>query len=273
MGLDVYLYRCARRAEVKQLEDLWKRHPISRYNRNEGNPPPEDVTADYHAQSDEVEARFQKQIDALGGVQCFDKTPTRCHPDHMFQVGYWRSSYNAGGINHYLADRGVPGLYEIAGPGTDDYEFAPDWEAGLVRATAALAALRDWQARNGGFLVSEIRANRFSPPTITSSGEAMARFIEEREKWTKGDGVPGFDVYNSRDGVFWQNENSRGRIVAAIHGTSVLRYPCVYLIFEARNDDDAQWYEHALECVVETFQYVLSFPPEQRRDFYFHWSS
>src|SRR5690348_14525919 len=34
-------------------------------------------------------------------------------PEHMFKIGYFRSSYNSGGINSVLRGYGIPDLYGI----------------------------------------------------------------------------------------------------------------------------------------------------------------
>ena len=65
---------------------------------------------------------------------------SRKYPDHLFKIGYFRSSYNESGINYVLESRGLPTLWTVfdAKPG----EFVPDWEKSLERANYLLTDLK-----------------------------------------------------------------------------------------------------------------------------------
>ena len=65
------------------------------------------------------------------------------HPEHMFKIGYFRSSYNGGGINSVLDSLGFGGLYWIF-DNKDQYEFAPDWEKSLKRVREVLDKFREF---------------------------------------------------------------------------------------------------------------------------------
>ena len=56
--------------------------------------------------------------------------PSALHPDHLFQRGYFRSSYNESGINSLLASVELPTLYDIFEPDGDVY--AVNFEGELV---------------------------------------------------------------------------------------------------------------------------------------------
>ena len=62
------------------------------------------------------------------------------HPEHFFKIGYWRSSYNDGGINAVLRQYGLPDLYEMCGVDKNDDAPAMDWPRVLADATAAIMA-------------------------------------------------------------------------------------------------------------------------------------
>ena len=73
------------------------------------------------------------------------KLPSATYPDHLFKIGYLRSSYNSGGTNHVLRnalDKDLYWVFGYEGNAEPDNE-APDWQASRDRALA----LRDeWTA-------------------------------------------------------------------------------------------------------------------------------
>lgn len=79
------------------------------------------------------------------------KTPSKKYPEHLFRIGYIRSSYNEAGINHYLADRGLPTLYDIFDKDNQKSYFVKvDWNAALAKAKGLLDAYRAQMARPAG---------------------------------------------------------------------------------------------------------------------------
>jgi hypothetical protein len=69
-------------------------------------------------------------------------------PDHLFKIGYFRSSYNNAGINAYV-NRLLckPGLYHIFPEGNDDSGFfRPDWAGARARALEMAGAIEDISA-------------------------------------------------------------------------------------------------------------------------------
>src|SRR5690606_13005631 len=67
------------------------------------------------------------------------------HPENIFKVGYFRSSYNSSGINSVLYNIGVPTLNDIFLPeGHDSYYVVPDWEQSLASCTEAIKKLDEY---------------------------------------------------------------------------------------------------------------------------------
>lgn len=66
----------------------------------------------------------------------------------MFKIGYFRSSYNSGGINRVLANMGLPTLDEIMGA-NDNYVFQPNWKKALENVESVIEQLKT----NGAYRV------------------------------------------------------------------------------------------------------------------------
>ena len=64
------------------------------------------------------------------------------YPDHLFKIGYFRSSYNPSGLNNVLGKLGVDDLYGIFDcPG--EGKIVPDWEESKATAVATLTKLHE----------------------------------------------------------------------------------------------------------------------------------
>lgn len=96
------------------------------------------------------------------------RIPSGKYPDHMFKIGYLRSSYNASGINGVLRVMGIPDLYYIFRDGMDDeeYVFQPTWEACLDRAKEVLLLYREAHKTNP-HRAEDISVGRNYPWTLT----------------------------------------------------------------------------------------------------------
>lgn len=56
------------------------------------------------------------------------------YPNHLFKIGYFRSSANELGINNVLEERGLENLYDILNP-FYEYFFQPNWEQAKIKCT------------------------------------------------------------------------------------------------------------------------------------------
>lgn len=281
MGLDVYLYHCNDRAAAKALEEryeretegFWKLHCDP--NGDWKNLSKEEQDRRYETYKDEC----AKVAAALGlkkdgehpGVSKFEE-PSAKHADHYFKVGYFRSSYNDGGINNVLRRYGLPDLYYIMGAG-DDYEFTPDWTASRARAEEVLNKLR--ALPHADLDIMTVAANPFSSPgSLPQSVEdARVRLLETVGR-QRGDSSFGGSFSNGHGDFFL--EDGGLEVVALIPGfeesfTKALfgqAQSCIYVAY--RKKDGNEWYEKALEIVIETCDFVLSKPDPE--NYYLHWS-
>lgn len=258
MGLDVYLYQYDDVAAVIAAEAEAERFSEATWS----------AAGKYDALSDEqkdsTRAVIAEHNTALG-LDEWGADKTRKHeikiasakyPEHMFKIGYFRSSYNGGGINNIARDLIGMTLDDIFQSG-DEYIIAPDWamarEAAVEfhRKLAAAPRLR----------VMTVGPNVFMSSPTASSADAIS--IAQRQLARKsafGDGA-----YGNRDGEFFPKPFP---IVAAIPGVGVLGETAVHLVYE---DAGFDWYLQAAEIVIETIDYVLAQPnPETFR---LHWSS
>jgi hypothetical protein len=111
------------------------------------------VGKDWDAMTDAEKVEYRDQLYTLqldldvgewGGslAQSLSK-PSRLYPEHLFQRGYFRSSYNDAGINSVARGAGIYDLYEIFHvKDHDDEVVIPNWRVSLVRASKALEEAR-----------------------------------------------------------------------------------------------------------------------------------
>ncbi len=211
------------------------------------------------------------------------KLDSERHPEHLFKIGYWRSSYNSGGIDRVMRDAIGLTLAEIAGvEDPDDWRIAPDWPATWERAVAAREKLAASIAEDGGVSIHELSFNPFIDPKElpTSRSEALERYraqrkehadqrakrraaleaegktpeeIEEAMEWPSG-------WYSNREGE-WFLRGEPLKVRAAIPGLGEFigrTEPRFYLVVECAEGEGLQWYVDALDVVVETCEWVLA---------------
>lgn len=270
MGLDVYLYKYANKNETQKLETQYEKFSEKNWSKH----------GEYKSLSEETKEQLRKEDENFatsiglkkGGKdprkECI-QLPSSKYPEHYFKVGYWRSSYNLGGINRVLSNLNLPDLYEIIGRNDDDeYVFAPDWEMSLVRVKEVIKLLRE----KGNYRCFNFSWNGFKNPReckITDEQSALSEFTRELERDDKT-----MDGYSNSAGEFFFNglkvfaiiHGVNEDIVSKIAGSPVL-LPSAYIITEGENE----WYIQGLEIVQETIEYVLSQPDKDK--FYLHWSS
>jgi len=262
MGLDVYLYRYDDYAATKALEDEYERRSEEIWKAV-----PENASKD---QSSAASAKASAIATELGlgefgrddaRKHCIEEN-SKLYPDHLFKVGYFRSSYNNAGINSVLRNLIGWDLSKIFGDIDDEYEIRPDWKMVKVNARTAINDLAAKIAEIGSVRVLESSANIFgSPDTLPkTSAEALAIFQKE-----VGGNKDRSGCYGNRDGEFYFDAPLK--VIAVIPGVSKILSTrlCTYLIYEA----DLSWYSHALEIVEETADWVLAQPDQDK--YLVHW--
>lgn len=263
MGLDVYLYHCPDRKSAAEIERqystrsdvIWEKHSKGR----EFNKIPESDREAARVECLALSKELGVEDDGTHPSAKSVRNDSSKYPEHLFKVGYFRSSYNSGGINSYLSRLGLPDLGWIFDV-KDEYEIVPDWEQAKRRAAEVLAKLNSVDT---SFDVFELHPNPFvDPATFPSSAEAArAAYLKECA------GEHSFPAYENTVGYF----NREGmKVLGLINGTRDFlgrTIPCVFVVHEKVKDP---YYTEALEIVIETCDFVLAQPDPQ--DYYLHWS-
>lgn len=293
MGLDIYLYKSADRGESQRFYESEKdlaHDAIYKSLVASGKYKIEALSSDPNASNalpdgfwDEYTALCKVWDDENPDVSLGEdevRNKSTLYPEHMFKVGYLRSSYNDGGINSKLRAllEENKDLYYIFGhPDKEDYAFVPNWEESLVRAKEVLKEFR--KVADAGFEVHKFSPNIFRDPNTLpkSPNEAMAIFKAQYAKHIESPSMFGGD-YGNRDGDFMMGHpmtvvavipGIRESIAAKLYGKEDID-PVTYVITRA-NKEKLDWYVQALEIVVETCEYVLAQPDKDQ--YYFHWSA
>jgi len=255
MGLDVYLnHKPTRKAlapAAKQYEAL--------------------STKIYNAAGKNYSDADREQLKAFAkehGLSDYGSVPhveinSALDPEHLFKVGYFRSSYNEGGINSIARKHGIPGLYEIFEPG-DRYEFTPNWEKARKTALLAVEQWRNLQSQLQGFRTMSVDFNTFTSLSEyeRTDSDCLKEFLTEWKR--KEDDQVGFRAYENRNGYFnMDGLNVYGIFMTMQEGLlSKGKVPKAVLVYTDPEDPEGtDWldrYIKAFEIVVETCDYVLA---------------
>lgn len=264
MGLDVYLYRYENRDLSDSLEKQYEEFTNSNWGTKKYDSLSESEKREYREKDKKFAAELG--LDEYGN----DKKHKKCieinsskYPDHYFKIGYWRSSYNDGGINRILSNYGLPTLTEIFNP-QDQYTFAPDWDLCLIKVKDTIEQLKTMP----NLRCFDVSWNEFRNPnesSIVNERDAMKTFLVEKAK----DRDEEFSSYSNINGYF--NLKEPLKVYGLISGVkkmllSTTLLPCTYVICEGENE----WYTQALEIVQETIEYVLL--QDDKEKYLLHWS-
>lgn len=261
MGLDVYLYRYEDFERARALEEEYQERSDDVWSKHKQGDSPDGPRAACAAIAAEL------GLDKYGGAEHLKQEiylPSEIHPGHMFRIGYMRSSYNEGGIDHVLSNaigRSLGWIFEA-----EDYLVRPDWKKALRRARQARS---EWQAhlQKAPYMVTVARSNWFVSPDELPADEhaALQVFIKEAERWK--DKRVGMDSYLNRDGEFFANEPLKVRGIIQGRDPYDPGKSVIYLIYEYAG---GSWYTEALDIVIETIEYVLA--QEDPEKYVLHWS-
>lgn len=230
---------------------------------------------------DELNESQQKELDAQMEALCKSygvdmygepledshhsiEEPSDKYPEHMFKIGYWRSSYNDGGFNTVCGNLFGKTLYDIFEEvSVNEFYFRPDWEKALEAAKSFLAEFQARVEEVGDYKVMEIFYNEFkdfSKEEVVNQQTALEAFLEEMER--REDTVLGAG-WQSRKGRFYPKGISvfgvvEGKASATMHGNKHAQYVVYKPTFEDENEGTYDWYVKATEIVIETIEYVLA---------------
>ena len=272
MGLDIYLNWFDNYEETKATEAEYERLSALNWAGR-------DIDEEYNKLTEEEKKALRdkdKEIATNLGLDHWgtmkDETKVKSiekdcerYPDHYFKVGYFRSSYNGGGIEKVLKNLGLDTLHDIFDYDreAEEYYFQPNWDRALVNVKRVIEDLKG--AEN--IRCHSVSDNMFKESTIFSEKEAIEIYNQQRKKYEENkDRNPDFSAYSNSDGTFYMEEPME--VIAMIPGKENMFIPrdCVYVITKSDNS----WYVQALEIVQETIEYVLD--QKDKEKYYLSWS-
>lgn len=189
------------------------------------------------------------------------------HPEHLFRVGYFRSSDTAQGINNILRSKNVADLYGI---------FRPEGQCQTVKALFDLscgqAVFCNWSdalARTQSAIAHYDEHCRAQEPEVCLQTVRVTDLEQE--------GAP--DSEFAAQALFLRRraqrpEASEPKVLGVIPGTTPgpdgQPVSCFFVVQEVVYDAASDWYAQALQIVEETIKYVLAQP--QSEQFFLAWS-
>jgi len=271
MGLDIYLYRYDDLEKSKKLQEEFQRREKEIWDGYDDGEKYDSLTDD---QKKEYRTKVKEMAASLGLDEWGDdadakeqvEMDSKLFPKHMFKIGYFRSSYNEGGIERILKNFGLPTLYDIFEI-TDkhQYQIKPDWEQALNNVVSTIFKL----GAKGNYRVRPLYIHNYNDNHPKNPKEALDIFLSELESKKESE-EKGHEPYNYSNGKGEFNLAEPEKVLAYIPGEN--RYifndrPCMFVVTESSNE----WYIQALEIVKETIEYVLK--QENKEQYCLHWSS
>lgn len=260
MGLDVYLYRyenfedtMSREAKFDKFsEDMWNEAGDWNLLTNERKNEIKEIISNYarkYKLNEDGEDTINKQEIELD---------SKLYPDMYFKIGYFRSSYNPGGINNVLRNYNLPDLYVIFENHSEEYIQKPNWHVALDNINDVI----DKFSKVKPYRVTEV-SQLFLDGQVKSERDAYNVFITELDKSKEYE--RSFN-YSNKFGDFYLEEPIE--VVALIPGTksTFTERPCTYVVTKTDNTN----YMKSLEIVRETINYVLA--QKDINKYYLKWS-
>jgi hypothetical protein len=281
MGLDVYLYHYKGMTPFKNFEEAYASHKEICEKDNEAKrglyPEYDKYQQLSEKERDELRKKahnitkkvvkgtpWEHSLDNCGDIEFSAEEQiekdSKTDPSNMFKIGYFRSSYNDGGINSVLRNNDLMDLYGIFGVerSEHDYYIRPDWKKALKNVRKVMKAFEPI-SKDG------ISCSHYGSLTeIKDEKEALKAFRAEIEK-----GKSSFGSYSNAVGTFFMDKPIE--VLAIMSGRNCIGSPGAYIIYKTKSEDGLKWYMTALKIVEETIEYVLA--QEDPENYYFHWSA
>jgi hypothetical protein len=262
MGLDIYLSHYKNYHQSKANEEAYDKISEKLWNdvrKEEG----EELSKKTR---DRVWAVLKKEAEKLGldeyGGDITHRTrieeDSKIHPEHYFKIGYFRSSYNDGGIENILRALSIPTLHDIFCAG-EEYEFCPDWNYALETVQESIELLK----KDKGYRVETVSRNMFAPDDVIKNPAHALEVFNTKLKEKHGS----FTWFSNKDGHFYLDKKGL-TVHALLPGKDIFNNPCTFAIYKLK--DGNKHYIQALEIVKETILYVLT--QEDPQAYYLRWS-
>jgi len=271
MGLNIYLYKYENFEDTQKRESEYEKesHKNWDFNGRSYN----DLSEDEKKEASDKDKILSERLglDEYGSdkkAKVKIETNSSLYPDHYFKIGYFRSSYNASGMERILSNLNIPGLHDIFKV-DGEYEFQPNWNDSLIRVNGSIELIKNLIDRGDNFRCVKFNWNEFNGDPndyqVDSEQKALEVFLKEKNnKHGGGD-------YSNSNGTFYFDEPLKvSGVIMGVNKRFFVgeKLPCNYLIFK---DDELNWYLQALEIVKETIEFILS--KSDINKYYLHWSS
>jgi hypothetical protein len=285
MGLDVYLYHSNNWDEFVRLNEEYSQAESAIYEeaRRVFDVPPN--TSIWNDSRPEITDYIDTELEALKdkyniadgeyhvpGIVNIE-LDSRISPEHMYKIGYFRSSYNGGGFNHVVETAIGFTLYDVFDSRVESNDDGGyniiDWEDAKGKAMQLVERLNEFvESPASGYTVScfETR-NPFAQYDerdghihyVKSEELALQHFLESKELHKNAGN------FGSLSGDFFLGTPLQ--VHAIIKGQHLSDHECMYVISGGEGTKEYyKWYLEAAKIVEETIDYVLSQPdPENYR--------
>lgn len=257
MGLDVGLYKIAdiKDYEVKtgqynkKSEELW-----NKATKNGAITISDEEKQDMHSKLD----KFAEKLGLMKGGDYKEQERieinSKKYPEHMFKIGYFRSSYNEGGLNSVLDKIGIKGLYYVFDP-NDKYMFVPNWDEALLRIDEILDEINKF--KNTPISEYSVASVSFNWAKNIDEKDALVLFEKELKEYNG----KGFGSYSNNVGEFYLDKPLQ--VAGVIQHKKDDMKECflnenkTFLIYKV-DKDFYDWYIQALMIVKETIEFVIA---------------
>ena len=280
MGLDVYLYKCpdikyaaameeAYEAELSKIYDEWGKID------DKGTPTKEQ---EEEFNNKRAAAREKYGIDGYSHKSRIQiHLDSKTEPEHLFKIGYMRSSYNSNGINRIADVFDLPDLYSIFEVDNDEYYQEHDWDTIYVNIKQAI---EKWQAHVDGpwgkYGVHQFRPSWRPDDGVGSEHEALERFnieyLSKKEEIDKDDWKK--SGWCSSHGEFYPQPLKVVAMISRVWDSTkpsnYHNWPNTFVVYERDDTSVMDWYVTALKIVQEMIEWILE--QEDKDQYIMGWS-
>lgn len=272
MGLGVYLYWEKDRNEIEAHENKVDEITDNVYNEIKERIGDRDLTNEEWA---EYREKVNKQLESEGISKDIPESMQKCiemdskqYPEHYFKIGYFRSSYNDGGINNILEKTINTRLDDIFDVDNHSYVIKPDWNKARDKTIEAIDKYLKHLKESNGFRTIRVR-EPFAP--AKSEQDAYNMFIDQQKRWTDKDYQ--FGSYGNGIGCFIPKGISVYGVFITPSKYGLRQNPSKDTILVVKDNNfvpEEDWYYTALLIVLETIDWVLAQPDKD--NYALHWS-
>jgi hypothetical protein len=201
------------------------------------------------------------------------------NPEHLFKIGYFRSSYNAGGINSVVRQMtGKEGLNWVFEKEDNEYTFQPNWTRAANRAQMLIAEMKAKTEDQGGHMfVIESSVNPFVDPAdvehmCSSKEDALKLYRQEYSRQAEIHEDARKSGYSNISGHWFIGKplEAVGVVMGIEKHWLGTKQVVTYVICKG-TDEVLESYLDSLRIVIETCEWVIAQPTPE--NYWLRWSA